>query len=386
MIATGMVEPFFSVIVPVRDGAGHLPRTLRALERSSFRDWELIVVDDGSADGTATIARAHGARLVAAGAAGTAGPASGAAAARNLGARHARGRYLLFLDADCEPHADTLDLAAVALASDPELDGVFGSYDDAPADPGFASQYKNLFHHYIHQRSRETATTFWTGCGAIRRSTFLRLNGFDPDQRMLEDVELGLRLVRAGGRLRLSKAIQVKHLKTWTLPGLLRSDVLDRAIPWAKLIVERDGWIDDLNLQKRDRLSAALALALAATAALAALEPLALVAWPPLGALLLLLNRDFYGFLRRRRGLGFALGSIPMHWFYFGYGALGLALGFTAASARRRVRRRPASGRLAGSRGETAPMTTAPTTRALTPPAMTTPAMTTVERVHDAAA
>lgn len=338
-MATASAAPFFSVIVPVRDGARHLGRVLRAVRGSSFRDWELLVVDDGSVDGSRSIARAFGARVV-----GSEKP-RGAAAARNLGARHAQGRYLLFLDADCELHADTLELVARAFDSDPSLDGVFGSYDDSPADPGFVSQFKNLFHHYVHQRGRERAVTFWTGCGAVRRSTFLELGGFDPVQRMLEDVELGLRLRRAGGRLRLSKEIRVKHLKGWTFVGLLRSDVFDRAIPWARLIVERDGWIDDLNLCRRDRWSAALTFGLVACLGLTPVEPLVAALGAPLAGLLVVFNRDFYSFLRRRRGVAFALGAVPLHWLYFAYSSLALCVGLSSAMLGMMVRRREADPR-----------------------------------------
>jgi hypothetical protein len=49
----------------------------------------------------------------------------------------------------------------------PEVDAVFGSYDDAPRAPNFIAQYKNLFHHYVHQHGKEEASTFWAGCGTV---------------------------------------------------------------------------------------------------------------------------------------------------------------------------------------------------------------------------
>ena len=63
--------------------------------------------------------------------------------------------------------------------SEPDLDALIGSYDDEPAAPGFVSQYKNLLQHYVHQHGRKEATTFWSGCGAIRRELFLAIGGFD---------------------------------------------------------------------------------------------------------------------------------------------------------------------------------------------------------------
>ena len=67
----------------------------------------------------------------------------------------------------------------------------------------FVSQYKNLFHHFVHQDASGTATSFWAGCGAIRRDIFLRLGGFNTAYKRpsIEDIELGYRLTRAGHRI-----------------------------------------------------------------------------------------------------------------------------------------------------------------------------------------
>ncbi|HXO26211.1 MAG TPA: glycosyltransferase, partial [Thermoanaerobaculia bacterium] len=228
--------PFFSVVVPVRDGASHLPACLAALRRSSFDAWELWVVDDGSTDDSAAIAAAAGATVLATG--GGRGPG----AARNLAARRARGEYLFFLDADCELHPATLAAAHARLLAAPGLEALFGSYDDAPAAPGFVSQYKNLLHHFVHQHGREAAATFWAGCGVVRRDAFMAAGGFDEtrwSRPAIEDIELGYRLRDRGARILLAKDVQVKHLKRWTFAALLRSDLRDRALPWARLLLER---------------------------------------------------------------------------------------------------------------------------------------------------
>ncbi|MBP8060165.1 MAG: glycosyltransferase family 2 protein, partial [Chloroflexi bacterium] len=125
--------PTFSLIIPVHNGLAHLPRCLAGVQRSRFRDWELIVVDDGSADGSGRVAEAMGARVVVN--RGRSGPAF----ARNLGASQATGQYLFFTDADCELHEDTLGNAAAILQTHPHLDALIGSYDDSPAHPGFIS-------------------------------------------------------------------------------------------------------------------------------------------------------------------------------------------------------------------------------------------------------
>jgi O-antigen/teichoic acid export membrane protein/glycosyltransferase involved in cell wall biosynthesis len=312
------------VIIPVHDGGETLVRVLRAVLSSRFTDFELIVVDDGSDDGSGERSRAAGATVIRTG--GRFGPA----AARNLGAAQAHGRYLFFLDADCEPGPETLGAIADAFLKFPDLSAVFGSYDDAPAAPGFVAQYKNLFHHFIHQTSREEASTFWAGCGAVERTTFLACGGFDAvryPRPAVEDIELGGRIRRCGGKIRLVREIQVKHHKAWTFAGLIRSDVRDRAIPWARLLLSGRSMESDLNLSWRHRASALFVCALPATALLS----FGHAAW--LGAALLSvsgafwLNRDLYGFLARKRGPAFAARAIPLHWLYYLYSVAGFGAG-----------------------------------------------------------
>ena len=79
----------------------------------------------------------------------------------------------------------------------------------APRLQGVVSQYRNLLHHFVHQHGNSEASTFWAGCGAIRRSVFEEMGGFD-EQRFptpsIEDIELGYRLRQAGHRILLDKA------------------------------------------------------------------------------------------------------------------------------------------------------------------------------------
>src|SRR5262249_51122015 len=155
-----------SLVIPFRNGGKAFGECLRAVAAARavcqpVADTELIAVDDGTfGDDSAAQARAAGAKVFATPAPGSHGPA----AARNLGARAATGDYVFFVDADVALHPDALLRAAQALAADPALEAVFGSYDDQPAQRNLLSQYKNLLHHYVHQHAHEQASTFWTGC------------------------------------------------------------------------------------------------------------------------------------------------------------------------------------------------------------------------------
>ena len=224
------LRPSLSVVVPVRNGGRDFGRCLQRLRDSYLANFELIVVDDGSTDHSAAMARQAGAIVVC-------NPKpQGPAAARNLGAKAASACFIFFLDADVAVHPETLGRALARFDADPGLAALFGSYDDTPAARGLVSQYRNLLHHFVHQNGPfldniRPAHTFWTGCGIIRRDLFLEFGGFDPrlyPRPAIEDIELGYRLTRAGHRIVLARDVLATHMKRWTLREMVRTDIFQR--------------------------------------------------------------------------------------------------------------------------------------------------------------
>jgi glycosyltransferase involved in cell wall biosynthesis len=257
-----------SVIIPVFNDPQTLSRCLTAITSSTCRALEIIVVDDGSSESIQLVTDTFNVPLI------RVGPDPlGPAHARNVGAAAASGDILLFVDADVLIRPDTIGMIAETFANHPGISAVFGSYDDEPATHDFVSQFKNLFHHFVHQQANADAETFWSGCGAVRRDAFLASGGFDGKRYTrpsIEDIELGYRLRAAGHRIVLNKEIQVKHLKRWTLRTLVRTDIFDRGIPWTLLILERRRLPNDLNLHMMQRLSAMLAYSMLLYVALVA--------------------------------------------------------------------------------------------------------------------
>lgn len=298
---------------------------LQALGAALHDGDELIVVADGDRPDDRRIAERLGARVVAC------RPRRGPAAARNVGVRAARHDVLVFVDADVRVRPDTLDRFRRALGSTDAPAAVFGSYDDAPADPGFLSQYRNLLHHFIHQQARAESTSFWAGCGAVRRTAFAAVDGFDPRWTTpgIEDVDLGYRLCAAGYRIRLLKDAQVQHLKPWTARSMIATDVWRRGVPWTELLLRHRRFDRDLNLRLSDRFSvvAAWTLALGVGAA-AAGRPGVGVGLAALGlGGVVGLNAGFFAFLARRRGAAFALRAVPWHVLFYAYNGVAFLIG-----------------------------------------------------------
>lgn len=324
------------MIVPVYNGSKFLRPCLDALFASTYKSFEIIVVDDCSTDDSADLSRERGARVL------STAQNSGPAAARNLAAQTAVGEILMFVDADVVVKSETVARVASRFETQPEISALFGSYDDEPAEQNFLSQYKNLQHHFIHQNSSREASTFWSGLGAIRRDVFIGMGGFDCKKfkvPSIEDIELGARLRQAGHKILLDKDIQAKHLKKWQTISHLRTEIFCRALPWSKLILTSRGLINDMNLKMSDRFSTAL------VALCVAVTPFAL--WRPtllfLPAIFLLiffvLNRKIFQFFANKKGIVFAALTFPWQLFYFLYSgvvfvycwfryALPFALGF----------------------------------------------------------
>lgn len=365
--------PVLSVIIPVHNDKKNLVRCLDALSASSCERYEVIVMDDASTDDTAEAAEALGARVI------RLERNMGPAGARNLGARHAAGEYLMFVDADVLVNETTLQRVIESFEKNPEIDAVFGSYDNKPDHRGLFSQYRNLFHHFIHQTSKADASTFWSGCGAVRKDVFLKHGGFDVNyaRPCIEDIDLGIRLTKAGHRIMLNREVQAKHLKHWTFWKMVKTDIFDRGVPWTQLMLAHGSMPNELNLRFSQRFSALFALIYVAIQVVAAIyQPYTLLfpvlmllgvlaadnwrirtyshkparrtfeflvfvgmimltylcGWwsamiaAPLVAIIAL-NLQFYWFFIRRRSLTFTVFVLPLHVLYYLYSVLAYGIG-----------------------------------------------------------
>lgn len=130
---------YFSVIIPIYNVIGFIRRGIDCLERQTFRDFEVIMVDDGSTDGSSElldeIEKTHSyVRVYHQGNAGS-GPA------RNLGIEKARGEYLMFFDIDDIIHADALSIIERYLKRQP-IDLLIFSYNEIDARTGINTQLK----------------------------------------------------------------------------------------------------------------------------------------------------------------------------------------------------------------------------------------------------
>jgi glycosyltransferase involved in cell wall biosynthesis len=317
-----------SVIIPVWHGGANFEKCLSSAMSAVHPGDEVIVVADGEGDGAWRTAEQMAARVI------KLSTRSGPGLARNIGARAAKSDLLFFIDADVVIPPDSIERIRSIFEGEKDLAALIGSYDEEPAEVNFHSQYKNLFHHYVHQHGRTEASTFWGACGAIRREVFLKSGGFDPsyDRPSIEDIELGYRLKAAAQKIRLLPDLQVKHLKKWNAYSLIGSDVLSRATPWTELIWDRfvrrrPPVSTDLNLSIHYRLSLITSFLF-----VAALVATFITGWATpfiflFGSLFVLLQIPLFSFFRMKRGLSFAFRALAWRFGYDLYSGFGFCYG-----------------------------------------------------------
>lgn len=172
-----------SVVVPTRNSEQTLPALLSSLAASSIQPLETILVDSESVDNTAAIGRSYGSQVVSI--------RCDRATARNIGARCARGRFLIFLDADMEVSNDTVRECLTRMR---KADAVV-IREKVVAEDGYWAQVRG-FEKMAFHRSK-----YYEAARCIRTGFFKELGGYDSDLVGLEDMDLQARLLERGANI-----------------------------------------------------------------------------------------------------------------------------------------------------------------------------------------
>jgi glycosyltransferase involved in cell wall biosynthesis len=199
------MTPLVSIVLPVRNGAMTLDRAMNSIVAQTFRDWELVVVDDGSHDETPAVLKAWAGRE----------PRLqvvrqepiGLVAALNRGLQESRGELIARIDADDEMHPERLQRQVEALQADAALGLVsclvrFGG--DAAKRAGYARHVEWLnslvtleeiaLHRFVESPLAHPSVLF-------RRQLVSKYGGYRSGS-FPEDYELWLRWLEAGVRMR----------------------------------------------------------------------------------------------------------------------------------------------------------------------------------------
>ena len=229
--------PVLSVIVPVRNQARSLKRLLDNLKaQRTPPGWvvEIIVAENKSTDNTLEIIQQSGMRHVIC-------ETLGSAAARNAGAKAARGNILYFIDADACPAQDDHFVVLVAIAARIKRFGAFGGPILLPSyqrwNPVAIADHWACWFNWHPKRPPQRTTLFQPGTSlVVSRAGFNAVRGFDPEVMIFQDMEFQHRLLRAGFPLFFAPRFAVTHeargslrrtcLHSWSWGGPFRTRYL----------------------------------------------------------------------------------------------------------------------------------------------------------------
>jgi GT2 family glycosyltransferase len=197
-----------TIVIPTYNGATRIGRCLECvLNQTTTRSYEVVVVDDGSTDQTASVARSYpGVRVISQ-------VNRGPAAARNRGAAEAHGEILVFTDDDCEPLPDWLERMLAPFDGMPDIVGSKGAYlsRQRPVTARFVQlEYEDKYRRLARFQYIDFIDTY---AAAFRRESFIAANGYDTSFPVpcAEDVDLSYRLAHLGHKMVFIPEAKVYH-------------------------------------------------------------------------------------------------------------------------------------------------------------------------------
>jgi glycosyltransferase involved in cell wall biosynthesis len=241
---TNPKNPKVSVVIPAYNEGEFIEPVLKSLINQTYKNFEIIVVDNNSSDNTGEIAAKFGARVIKQ-------PIKGVAAARNKGFSEARGEIIASTDADSVVPENWIEKIAESYKSEKTVGfaGLNYLYSGAVSARA-AGRY--LFP--IFWRIDKVLSGGWNMAGfnmSVRKSAFGKIGGFDPSLKMGEDIDLSQRL-RTVGEVKINPSLSVYSSGRRFSKGLLAG--MGSYVPWwiSKVILKKDKPFDFADVRKED--------------------------------------------------------------------------------------------------------------------------------------
>lgn len=244
-----------SVIIPTYNGRYKIGHLLRSLETQSFKDFETLIVIDGSTDGTAEYLKnatwnLKKIKIIEQ-------ENKGRAVVRNTGAKMAQGDHLVFFDDDMRPGSDVIErhikhnndypnsiLVGAQKTYDLPEQSEIQKYKNQRAK-GWESNLPNYPKHLSNNQIYLTAAHF-----SISKETFNNLNGFDPDLTDAEDLELAVRAMKKNILIYIDTSIYAQHEENLTARKYI-DRLLEYNMAHQQVRAKHPNWHQKYNLAGR---------------------------------------------------------------------------------------------------------------------------------------
>ncbi len=240
-----MNPPLISCIVPVFNGERYLKEALDSILAQTYRPLEVLVVDDGSTDGTAAVVRSYGAQVRS-----LYQPNAGPAAARNLGLRAARGESVAFLDADDLWHPEKLARQMARFTSRTELDLCVTHARNfwTPELREEAARYRD------HLRLTEPLPGYLAQTLLARRTFFHTIGQFDTTLRHSSETEWFIRAAERGAVTELlAETLVYRRLHRANMSHVEAGDGRDEYLHLVKASLDRRRRLSNGNVPEPSR-------------------------------------------------------------------------------------------------------------------------------------
>jgi glycosyltransferase involved in cell wall biosynthesis len=212
-VLTASDEIGMSVIIPLYNKASHIQRSIDSVLAQTYVSFELIVVDDGSTDGSGDVVRRYAdprIRLIVQ-------QNAGVGAARNRGIAQARTRWIAFLDADDEWHPAFLERTLGAIQGFEGAVAVFTNYSclnpnntstvavhcDGKSPPRLVEDYFRFF--------LDHGAGICSSCVVVNREAIIKAGCFPPERKLGEDLDTWFRLACVGKSVYVSEVLATYH-------------------------------------------------------------------------------------------------------------------------------------------------------------------------------
>jgi glycosyltransferase involved in cell wall biosynthesis len=315
----------FSIIIPAFNAEKTLKPCLDHIRKSTFRDYEIIVVDDGSIDETVRLAESLADHVV------VHTKNQGIMQARSSGSKIAKFNFLVFIDQDILVQPDSLQKIHTFLQKNPTVDAFTGLLSKKHPNADFFSQYKNLYMNYIFKKLPDEITFVYGSIFGLKKEL---MGVYDTTLKIVQDTAIGQSLANQGKKVVFMRNLKVIHMKKHTFFSWIKNDFL---VPyeWAHIFLRYQGW-KQLGRRKTGFAHSPKEQLLCVILAPMTLNFLFFVSLVPMlawGAMVtfglwLLLSVRFLWFLTKERGLIFGIKSLFVTFLDNMVMAIGILCGF----------------------------------------------------------